>query len=134
MNPIITKVLLVDDDPAMNYVNDFFIKHYKYCDQVVVEQYPDDALEKMKIWAKTPSELPNLILLDLNMPVMSGYQLAQAFADHIPSDLLSNIRVFILSSSDIAREIDQAMKLPFVKGYLPKPLTIEDLDKIFKGA
>ena len=134
MNPIITKVLLVDDDPAMNYVNDFFIKHYKYCDQVVVEQYPDDALEKMKIWAQTPSELPNLILLDLNMPVMSGYQLAQAFADHISSDLLSNIRVFILSSSDIAREIDQAMKLPFVKGYLPKPLTIEDLDKIFKGA
>ncbi len=134
MNPIITKVLLVDDDPAMNYVNDFFIKHYKYCDQVVVEQYPDDALEKMKIWAQTPSELPNLILLDLNMPVMSGYQLAQAFADYIPSDLLSNIRVFILSSSDIAREIDQAMKLPFVKGYLPKPLTIEDLDKIFKGA
>ncbi len=133
MKQKITKVLLVDDDPAMNYVNEFFIKHYQFCDNVVVEQYPEDALEKMKKWAKTPEELPHLILLDLNMPVLSGYQLAQAFYREIPIHLINNIVVYILSSADISRDIEESMKLPFVKGYLPKPLKIEDLEKVFNN-
>ena len=132
MKQQITKVLLVDDDPAMNYVNEFFIKHYHFCENVVVEQYPEDALEKMKAWVKTPEELPHLILLDLNMPVLSGYQLAKAFESEIPNHLINEIKVYILSSSDVSKEINESMKLPFVKGYLPKPLKVEDLEKIFK--
>ena len=117
---------------AMNYVNEFFIKHYHFCENVVVEQYPEDALEKMKAWAKTPEELPHLILLDLNMPVLSGYQLAKAFENEIPSHLINEIKVYILSSSDVSKEINESMALPFVKGYLPKPLKVEDLEKIFR--
>ena len=132
MKQQITKVLLVDDDPAMNYVNEFFIKHYHFCENVVVEQYPEDALEKMKAWAKTPEELPHLILLDLNMPVLSGYQLAKAFESDIPSHLINEIKVYILSSSDVSKEIHESMAHPFVKGYLSKPLKVEDLEKIFR--
>lgn len=132
MKTAISKVLLVDDDPAMNYVNEFFLKHYKYCENIVIEQYPEDALEKMKHWAlESPDELPQLVLLDLNMPVMNGYQLAEAFASELPPEILNRISIYILSSSDIAKELQLIRTLSFVKGCLAKPIQINDLDIIF---
>lgn len=128
----ISKVLLVDDDTAMNYVNEFFLKHYKYCENVVVEQYSEDALEKMKTWAsESPNELPQLIFIDLNMPVLSGYDLAEAFYHHIPAHLMQHIHVYILTSSDLTKEINHIQTLPFIKGCLNKPIKIDDLDRIF---
>jgi CheY-like chemotaxis protein len=127
----ITKVLLVDDDSAMNYVNEFFIKHYNFCQEVIVEQYPEDAITMLKAWALQPDELPQIIFLDMNMPVMNGLQFAEEMQKHIPAELISNIQVYILSSSDISSELRAVVNMPFVKGYLSKPIQIEDLQKIF---
>ncbi|TAH25245.1 MAG: response regulator [Cytophagales bacterium] len=134
MNQKIQKVLLVDDDPAMNYVNEFFLKHYNFCQNVVIEQYPEDALAKMQKWSQScPEELPQLILLDLNMPVLTGYQLANAMVERIPAEHLRNIQVYVLSSSEIGKESNTIIELPFVKGSLIKPLQIQDLEKIFNN-
>jgi CheY-like chemotaxis protein len=128
----IKKVLLVDDDSAMNYVNEFFLKHYDYCQDVKVEQYPEDAINWIKTtYLENPSELPQLILLDYNMPVMNGFELANAISEELSPEALKKIRIFILSSTDISYAKDILANQNLVEGYLAKPLALEDLNKIF---
>lgn len=75
--------------------------------------------------------LPSLILLDVNMPIMDGWQFLEEFKELL-GDSISQCTIFMISSSNDEHDLSKARQYSsIVKAYLLKPICKEDLDKIF---
>lgn len=72
--------------------------------------------------------LPNIILLDLNMPIMSGFEFLEAYKKLPLND--GKTRIIIASSSQNAYDVTRALQLG-VSHYLTKPVSDIDLRQIF---
>lgn len=88
-----------------------------------------DAIEHIKM-NKGEDILPDLILLDVNMPIMNGWQFLEEFGKL--SDLVKKPTIYMISSSNNEVDINRSKEFNgAVKGYFLKPICKEDLDKIF---
>lgn len=65
-------VLLVDDDITTNFLNESLIEEMDIAKQIMVAQNGKEALELIERYFNEESSCPQLILLDINMPVMDG--------------------------------------------------------------
>lgn len=92
----------------------------------------DDALEFLQSHINQPEELPDLILLDINMPVMDGWGFLEHYSEKIWSQLSKPIKLCMLSSSVYQQDMDRAFSYSQVNDYVPKPLTSETLNKVLK--
>jgi len=72
---------------------------------------------------------PDLILLDLNLPKKSGFEVLAAIRDHPETAL---VPVLVLSSSEAPKDIRRAYELR-ANGFIHKPASVEDLKKIITG-
>ena len=70
---------------------------------------------------------PDLVFLDLTMPIMDGWDFLEAKSKH---GCCPDLKVAILSSSDRESDREKAMKFPCVIDYIEKPLTSEKFDKL----
>lgn len=73
--------------------------------------------------------LPDLILLDINMPVMDGWQFMEAF-ESMKAQVPKNIQIYIVSSSIAPGDIDRATNNPSISGFVSKPLDVATLEKL----
>jgi CheY-like chemotaxis protein len=71
-------------------------------------------------------ELPNIILLDINMPVMDGWEFMEEFI-RLKHNLKDTINIYIVSSSIAVEDREKAASYTDIMGYLAKPVTVSDL-------
>jgi CheY-like chemotaxis protein len=128
----IKQLLLVEDDRVSAFLSQMLIEESGIAEQIVHRENGAEALDYLKscFYQKSHSEIecPQLILLDLNMPVMNGYEFMEEFLE-IEELKNRNIHVVILSSASQHKEQERIGSLS-VRGYIEKPLTenkIEDL-------
>jgi CheY-like chemotaxis protein len=124
MMPTGKKIMLVDDDVVTNMVNTRLINKHSNC---IVESYAlsMQALEYLKIKSRSASEdLPQIILLDINMPAMDGWEFLEEF-QKLPSHFTDSCDVLILSSSVDRDDVAKSKTYSVVKDFLCKPLTLE---------
>ena len=117
-------VLLVEDNSA-----DVFLISETLSDSTIPTkvQVAKDAAEALVLLGKNGNAdryLPDLILLDLNLPVMDGFSFLGEMKNH---DHLKEIPVFILSSSSTFADMTLAHSLG-VKGYFVKPLDLNEFE------
>jgi CheY-like chemotaxis protein len=74
--------------------------------------------------------LPDIIFIDINMPVMNGWEFIGIF-EEIQSQLGKNITLYIISSSVDVNDIQRAKNNPLIKGYILKPVSDALLAQIF---
>lgn len=74
--------------------------------------------------------VPDLVMLDVNMPVKDGWGFLEDYA-HISTDIKSKISLYMVTSSVIQSDIDRAGSNEDIVGFVSKPLTNEKLEEIF---
>lgn len=116
------KVYTIDDDPLQHVITKYlFMKH----DEISGYESFVNAAEALDVIANnsdSPADLPDVILLDLNMPVIDGWRFLDVISDQ-GLKLKKNIHVFIVSSSLNISDKVRSRRYPLVKGFYSKPLT-----------
>lgn len=118
------KILLVDDDPICNLLMT------KFLDRIDTPKTIKAVINGVQAVDLLKEYLPDIIFLDLNMPIMNGFEFIEAFKKLDLSDQ-KNVKIVIVSSSVSLKDIDQAKKLGIDK-FLVKPVTIEQLEVVIK--
>lgn len=125
------KVLIVDDDPASTYLNQIIIEEAEISEHIISIENGGDALTFIEEHCiKRLQDCPNLILLDLHMPVLDGIELIAELKTRGKADLISN-HIVVITSSIHNKDINDLKKLG-VKSIIEKPLTKEKLDALIQ--
>jgi CheY-like chemotaxis protein len=114
----IQSVTIIDDDEMAHYLIGVFIK--RELPKATIHSF-FTAVEFLEAFAKRHFNTDR-ILLDINMPLMSGWELLENLK---PTAFATPVH--ILSSSNDARDVSRSHDYSFVKGYFVKPLTVEKL-------
>ncbi|MFM7176373.1 MAG: response regulator [Bacteroidota bacterium] len=128
------KFLLVDDEDIFNYLNAEVIqlvnKNYQH------QSYNSgiEALEYITKATYDPQLMPDIILLDIRMPGMNGFDFLDELTKSEVFDQFG-LAVYVLSSSLDHRDMDRAKTYSVVKGFYSKPLTEEMvMEMVERGA
>jgi CheY-like chemotaxis protein len=121
------KILFVDDDPITLMLCKKVIAKSSFANEISTAQDGEEALKyfntlKYDSTKSTTDKIPQLIFLDLNMPVMGGWE----FLEHFTSDAyteFSDTKVIILSSTIDPEDLERAKKFPVIIDFLSKPIT-----------
>jgi CheY-like chemotaxis protein len=114
--------LLVDDDKVFHLLGIRALQRIGFTNDQI--QTALNGKEAMEILNSPGSKLPDIILLDLNMPIMNGFEFLEVFRT-LSVEKRNSAKIVVLSSSNNPVDIARAMKLGATQ-YLTKPLT-EDM-------
>ena len=125
---MVKKVLLVDDDHISNFINTRVLSRLGIIKELHTALNGQDALKQIN--ESDLNGLPEVIFVDLNMPVMDGFQFIEAFSklDHTKTD---NVKIIVVTSSEDPKDMKRA-KLLGIKDYLVKPMKEADILRIFR--
>ncbi len=130
---MIKDIFLIDDDALVNFLNQEIIKDSHPDKKVRSFESATEALEVIKEMLNTSdSKLPQLILLDINMPVMDGWEFLDIF-DQLPENKTKDCKIIMHTSSIDPRDIEKAKTYKAVVDYMTKPLNLQSLSKIFQS-
>lgn len=127
MKKLFRKVLVVDDDSTCRFLCKTLLEDMQVAEHVTTYNHGGEALQHLTGSCLNQNaaraDCPDLVLLDLNMPVMNGIELLEAL-EKLKADHIIQSRVVVVTSSDNSRDVEKAMQYG-VKGYVIKPLTEE---------
>lgn len=114
-------VLLVDDDPIINLVHRKFLEKSGHFDPIRVSNSAVKALDLLRALDETAQPLPDLLLLDIMMPILDGFGFLTEF-NALPESIRSKVRIVMLTSSLDPRDKEKSVESPYVAGFIDKPL------------
>ena len=120
---------IIDDDPIFIYGTKRMIKETDFCNSVIVFNNGEDALMGLKEAYKIDHELPQVIFLDLNMPIMNGWEFLDELIK-LPNTPLNNTVIYVTSSSVDPRDIERVKAYELISNYILKPITPNDLETV----
>ena len=126
---IIDNACVIDDDPICVFGIKRTLKQINFCDNITVYNNGLDAINAFNVLIAAGEKLPSVVFLDLNMPIMDGWDFLDDFMK-IPNHHRDNVTISIVSSSVDPRDMLKAKEYSAVKNYFFKPITPTDLDKI----
>lgn len=122
----IEKILLVDDDSINNFINARLLKKLEIADEVNISLNGEEAIN----YLNDCSNCPQLILLDINMPVMDGFGFLDCY--NTCACCKNSPVIVVLTTSSNKRDLERLTEYPSVTAFLNKPLTEEKITKVVK--
>jgi len=115
------RVWLIDDDEVFVFLTKKLIAQTEQA--VILETYINgqEAIDRLREISADESALPDLVLLDLNMPVMDGWEFLNAFQE-VKFSAPDKIHLYIVTSSISPYEVERAKQIPAVQEFIVKPM------------
>jgi CheY-like chemotaxis protein len=126
----IESILLVDDDPICNFLHSRLIKKLDITDHIQISLNGREALNYIDNESEF-KKCPQLIFLDINMPVMNGIEFLQIYTEG--NHCIGKPVIIILTTSHSTQDLEKCKSYFHVNGYLNKPLTPEKIDTVLKA-
>lgn len=120
-------VYIIEDDLITSTVIELIIRKNKAFGEVQRFENGQMAFDALLRESAFGQQVPDLILLDLNMPVMDGWEFLDAFSALV---LRKRVHVCVLTSSIHPEDIRKSKSYQQVEGYFPKPLDDEMLEQM----
>lgn len=121
-----TKILIIDDDEATNFLTSYLFKSHKFNCDLSFELSAESALKKL---FDCNEDIPDIILLDINLPGLNGWEFLQEYTKQ-KNYLNKNVAIFMLSTSLFETDKLKSKTYPDVIDYIEKPLDYEKLIRI----
>jgi CheY-like chemotaxis protein len=125
----IRNLTLIDDDEVFVYLTRKTLNKTNLVEHIRVFENGLDALNFIKDNLYNQDELPEVIFLDLNMPIMDGWQFLQEFS-RLKLDPNKSITIYICSSSISPDDVARAKSISEVSDFIFKPITADKLYEI----
>ena len=119
------KCIIIDDEPVARKILQDFIEDIDYLELV---GQADNPLKAMSLINDNDIDI---IFLDINMPVMNGWEFLDEFK-RLNIDPAGKCKIYIISSSVFSNDINKARSYPLVKDFISKPLNVEKIVELFK--
>ncbi|HEY8782629.1 MAG TPA: response regulator [Mucilaginibacter sp.] len=125
-------VLLVDDDEINNFISIKLIKKALLNTEIMACLNGKFAIDQLfEMQRKDPAKLPDYILLDINMPIMNGWEFLDEYK-RLNIDPTGRTKIYIISSSVFSNDINKARSYPLVKDFISKPLNVDKIIELFR--
>lgn len=118
-------ILLIDDEDDCNFVTKLVLKKAGFTGKLTCFTSPTDALD----YLRNGDESPDMLFVDINMPVLNGFELLSALEGEgtLPNGRTS---VVMFSSSNRPSDLERALSFRSVIGYVEKALTVENFERM----
>ncbi len=117
--------LLIDDNYIDNFVTRRILEGGNFAEKVIVSQSAADAIDSLR----SGSVKPDVIFLDIRMPVMGGFEFLQEY-DKLQIEGKKAIKIFMLSSSLDPTDLKKSSNNKYITQFVHKPITQKILDDI----
>ena len=122
---------IIDDDIVSQFATEYSVKQTKH--EIISKSFDkaSEGLKALKECFELSEGIPDIILLDLVMPEMDGWE----FLDQLKkiANFENKISVFVISSFSKNKDRDLAKRHPLVQGHFDKPLSKVSVDEIFQS-
>jgi CheY-like chemotaxis protein len=123
------KVMIIDDTEVDRYVAERVIQKSGFSEEIISMESVQEALDYLMANAENRDRLPEIIFLDIRMPVLDGFDFLDKF-NNLPDSIKKRIIIVMLTSSLNQDDHSRATNSPYVHQFINKPLNKEELNLI----
>lgn len=120
-------LLVIDDDDINIFIIKKIIEKTGFDVEMVAKNNGQLAIDYLTNCLENNLQLPHLVLIDINMPILNGWEFIEAYEK---LEVNANIDMYMLSSSVYENDIEKAKEYRTVKGFISKPLSLERLNEL----
>ena len=123
------RILLVEDNPADVRLTREMLRESKVRNDLLVAHTAEDAEDMLGLTGEDAKPRPDLVLLDLNLPVKSGHHLLHEMKDH---STLRRVPVIVLTSSEAEEDVVKSYD-EHANAYVTKPVDLDEITTIVQS-
>lgn len=123
------KVAIVDDDDIFQFTTKIKFEKLGLVEDVMIFNDGKEAIQFIQSGDK--EDMPEILLLDINMPIVDGWDFLELF-EKVPKEKQQMMEILMLSSSINPDDVKRAEANAYVVDYITKPISDADVKKIFR--
>ena len=120
---------VIDDDEIFLYWTTKIMQEINFCGETLIYRNGQEALNGLTAMVKKEGKLPQILLLDINMPLMDGWGFLKQF-EHLIKKVETKVLIYIVTSSVDLADLIKAKEFSIVHNYILKPLSVDNLMEI----
>ncbi len=118
--------MLVDDNEVDNFINSKMLEGTLFAENILIHTSAKSAMEYLQ---NAPGMVPEVIFLDVDMPLQDGFSFLRDF-EALGEDITQNTRIYMLTNSINPMDTERANDNPLVSEYINKPLNESSLESL----